>query len=334
MINLSQISVYRHENLASLVENGTEDFRQALMSLPYRPIGENEAKIMTFMPVNGLEADNPEYFYEIKDAGMKLVGALLRVNVAKRIVPKPAIIRKLNEQIKEYKQRFNEEPTKQHLKEWKEDIHEKLLKKVLPTEKVIDVMFDFKASQIYVGVSSASVAEDCFALIRRVLQSFPVVPAVYEKSVSSILNNLFIEGQMQFTDGRIVSTQKFKLMEMEDNANTVTNNMAECPLDALHGFVQDGLMSIKQIDVFTDKLSCTFAIPNNHDTLIQFKGIKTGVESLLEERNEGQEDISKEELMEDNRQFMAGHLLSCYRNLLAITKEMFGGYQIKFNGED
>ena len=325
--NLKNVVIRKLKDTANI--SNYDKFLQAILKMTYRPLSSGQSKLTTFSAINGNNADEPQYLHEIKNSLNETIGFALRVNIAKRDLPKKLIDNEVEKRVKKMENAGQKLEKADNIR-IKEDVVSELLDKAFPKEKEIDIFIDLKTGLVFTGATSETIAENCFALIRKVLGTFPAAPLIYENPIETILNNIFLNDGVQLSKSKLTIALKFKLTETDTVTSSITNNFASCSLRSLQDLVKERQLVINQLELFDaeNKMSFIVVAPklssNNSCTI---KAIQTDLIEQMNEYTAGQEgasDEQKEKIDESCRQFTSAHLLKTMLKITENTSEMFG----------
>lgn len=325
--NFKNMLAYEIKEIEKTALLDHDQLLQAVLRMPYRPLSHGQDKLTTFSAVNGNNSDQPQYVYPIEESGGKVIGYALCVNMAKRDLPAKFVANEVARRVKKLEEQTGQELEKADLKRIKEETISELIDKAFPKEKEIDLFIDIKNSLVFVGATSETAAEQCFALLRKVLNSFPAVPLVYDNDIESVLNGIFLKGTIEISNTEVHIAPKFKLSEYDSANYNVTNNLTECPLESLQELVREKSLTTVQLELITPEANFIVVKPkagkNNTPT---YKGVDTHLQSLLEERMEEDaenQSSDAEGLQDEYRRFSAEHLIKTMKKIVDYSDKLF-----------
>lgn len=324
--NFKNMIAYQISDIEKTELKDIDSLLQNILKATYRPLSHGQAELTTFSAINGNNSHEPEYLHEIKNAQNETIGVAFRINIAKRDLPNKFVKNEIERRIKKL-ELAGQVLEKADKKRIKEDVINELIDKAFPKEKEIDIFIDLQKGLVFVGATSNSSAEKCFAFIRKNLNTFPVIPIMYEKDIGSELDRIFIENGKSLKSTELGIAMKFKLTELDTFTYSVTNNLTEYPLQSLQNLVQERELTVSQLEL-TDKHNNLFFIivsPKiggvNTPT---FKGVETGLTELLNERiADVPEDTDEELIHKELRAFSAEQLLKSMNKIMDYTQEIF-----------
>ena len=324
--NFKNMIAYQISDIEKTNLQDVDSLLQGVLKATYRPLSKGQASLTTFSAINGNNANEPEYLHEIKDPRNETIGVALRVNIAKRDLPNKFVKNEIERRIKKLES-AGQKLEKADKKRIKEDVVNELIDKAFPKEKEVDIFIDLRNGLVFVGASSASVAENCFAFIRKVLNTFPAIPIRYEKEIGRELDNIFLQNGTRLKTATLDIAMKFKLTELDTLTYSVTNNLTECPLQSLQHLVQSRELTVSQLELADKNNELFFIIVGpkvGGANMPTFKGIETNLPDLLNERAAGAtDDVDEELLHKEFRAFSAEQMLKSMNKIVSYTMEMF-----------
>ena len=293
------------------------DLEEKIGPYTYRPLSHGQMQLTTFSAINGNYADYPQYVMPIQDRSLNTIGVALRVNVSKRNIPPRVVEDELKKRVKKIES-TGQKLEKRDIKALKEQVVAELVDQAFANEKEIDYFIDFKNQIVFAGATSEANAEKGFALIRKMLGTFSVVPLIYETEINRKLNQVFVQGKTTGTDSEYVVSNKFKLSEVEQANCTVTNNQADESLPALRSLVDESAMEVMQLEIHNEKLSYSMIKSKLGTNALLYKNIRPAIES-------GADLEISEDRLDEARQMIAILTLNDMNKIVEDSKVIFGG---------
>lgn len=293
------------------------DLEEKIGPYTYRPLSHGQMQLTTFSAINGNYADYPQYVMPIQDRSLNTIGVALCVNISKRNIPPKVVEGELKKRVKKIES-TGQKLEKKDIKELKEQVVAELVDQAFANEKEIDYFIDFKNQIVFAGATSEANAEKGFALIRKMLGSFSVIPLMYEIEINRKLNQIFVQGTTTGADSEYVVSNKFKLSEVDQTNCTVTNNQAEYSLPALRTLVDELAMEVTQLEILNEKLNYSITKSKSGSNSLLYKNIRPTIEY-------GADLEMSEDRIDEARQMIATLTLDDMNKIVEDSKAIFGG---------
>lgn len=302
----------------------TNNLNDLILTKAYHPLGKGQFSASTFQPLNGINAENPYYLFEVKDGGLNTIALYLSINLAKRNLPNSVIKQELEKRIKALEKRTNQKVSKQDKLNIKNQVMAELTDRAFVNEKVIDLLIDLRSEIIFVGTSSNSVAENCLALLRKILGSLPVTMIEYENEIAPVLDKVFVRGEVDIEGHNLIVSDKFKLIEPLDKG-AVTNNFAECSTPALRQLVNNGELTIKQLEFAAERVKYSIACQNSNSSAPSYRNIvvDSRFDEVFGDRSANTSE-NEEAYYQEVYQLILTEMLSAFESILHNSEVLFG----------
>lgn len=170
----------------------------ALNEFTFSPCTANQLASSGFVSPFGYES----LAYYIEGA------VFIAVKTQEKNVPASFIAEAVADKAKAYESEFGEKPPRKKKQEWKEEIVNTYLPTAIPRSKTVRAMLDLVNDRVIVDTTTASVAEDVLALLRKALGSLPALFYFDNHQLSAWLDN-FGRGERQTEQLHLGSKIKF-----------------------------------------------------------------------------------------------------------------------------
>lgn len=139
-----------------------------------------------FTPCLATEMSKTGFNKIIKDEYYLKLNNYLLFEIIKeeKILPSEVVKEETLERIEELEEKLGKKLKKADKEAIKSDVIQKLLPRAFSKYKKTQVVFDFWQNLIYINTSSAKVAEDVLAFLRKTFESLPVIPLSFNSNLS------------------------------------------------------------------------------------------------------------------------------------------------------
>lgn len=194
----SNASIYRiSRKLDNLTVSG---LAQAMPDTPFVHCTQQESSRTGWV----MNDDNTPWMLTFQDY------ILIKLRNERRDVPKDTIRAELDKRVKAWEQRMGTLPRRPDKAQLRDEVYQTLLPRAFAKSTYLQIMIDLKRQLIFIDTASARQAENALALLRKTLQSLPVIPVCAQESpelkMSEWLrgNQGSTSGRLQIDDGRLV----------------------------------------------------------------------------------------------------------------------------------